>query len=259
MSLNGQQFEKKQKPVPPQGPQVAICYSIIDLGRHSVSFQGQPAKETPLVHFSWELPNLPKVSFQEGKEPQPYAVFQEYTVSLGEKSKLQKLLSSWRGVPPTDLAKDLPMFLGQSCLINIEYKNDKQKPEIHYANISMNGLGVMRLPQGTQVAPLTNPKMFFNLDNYSHTEFVKLPTFIQKKIMSSLDWSGIVTKFGTPPVQPTANTNTNTQPWNNPQNTPPVNQNNGFNQTPVNQPASNVGFGGEIVTGNPFDNTKAPF
>lgn len=255
MSLNGQQFEKKQRPIPPQGPQVAILYSIVDLGTHAVSFQNQPAKNQAMVHFSWELPNLPFAIFKEGEQPKPLALFQEYSTSLGEKAKLPKMLTSFRGIPPVDLAKELPLFIGQPCLINVEYKNDKQKPEIIYANIGMNGLGVMRLPQGTQVGPLTNPKMFFNLDNYSHTEFAKLPQFIQKKIMNSLEWSGIVAKYGAPPVQPTVQNNT--QQFNGQQqgfNQQPVN--NGFNQNPtvtVHQNNTGVGFGGETIKTNPFD------
>ena len=254
MSLNGQQYEKKQRPIPPQGPQVAILYSVVDLGRHSVSFQGQPAKEQSLVHFSWELPNLPFAIFKEGEAPKPLALFQEYSTSLGEKAKLPRMLTSFRGVAPVDLAKELPLFIGQPCLINVEYKHDKQKPEIIYANIGMNGLGVMRLPQGTQVNPLTNPKMFFNLDNYSHAEFAKLPQFIQKKIMSSLDWSGIVAKFGAPPVQ--AQAQNTQQPQNTGFNQPPVNTGQQNNTPPVNNQVQ--GFGGPIH-GNPFDNTPPPF
>lgn len=260
MGLTGTNFEKKQRPIPPQGPQVAICYMICDIGTHNKQYLNRPAEPTPLVHFGWELPNLPHVIFDEKKGPQPLAMFQEYTVSLGDKSKMKKLLSAWRGIPPVDLAKELPVFLNQPCLINVEYKHDKQKPEIIYANIGMNGLGVMRLPAGTQVGKLTNKPIFFNLDNYSHEQFLQLPTWIQKKIMSSLEWSGIVAKFGAPPVQAQAQNNQqfggqNQQPQNF--NQPPAN-NQGFNQTPVQNTQQNVtGFGGEVITGNPFE--KPPF
>jgi hypothetical protein len=254
MSLNGTTFEKKQRPIPPQGPQVATCYSIVDVGTHNVSFQGQPPKPTPLVHFSWELPNLPHQVFDEAKGPQPLSLFQEYTVSLGDKSKLCKMLTLWRGVAPVDLAKELPVFLGQSCYINVEYKKDKQKPEITYANVAGNGIGIMRLPQGTPVGPLTNPKMFFNLDNYSHAEFIKLPKWLQKKIQSSLEWSGIVAKFGTPPIQEAVQ---GTQQA-------PAMQNNNFQQNTnfqqVNQNQLNPpSFGGEVISGNPFANDGPPF
>lgn len=300
MSLNGNAFEKKQRPIPPQGPQVAVCYSIIDLGTHMKSFQNQEAKPTPLLHISWELPNLPFAVFKEGDQPKPLALFQEYSTSMGDKAKLPKLLTSWRGVPPTDLAKELPQFLGQPCLINVEYKNDKQKPEIIYANVAMNGLGVMRLPTNTQVNNLTNPKVFFNLDQYSHAQFLTLPEWIRKKIMSSLEWSGIVAKYGTVPVQQeqtnggpqnngfqnnnqgfnqNQNFNNNNNGFTNQQgagsnqqtnngfvnNTNVQPQNTGFqtthsipanNQTPAQQ-NNGVGFGGEIIKGNPFN--QVPF
>lgn len=280
MSLSGTTYEKKQRPIPPQGPQVAICYSIIDCGTHMKSFQGQEAKPTPLLHISWEFPNLPKVIFNEGEQPKPYGIFQEYSTSMGDKAKLPKLLSAWRGVPCKDLATELPQFLGQPCLINVEYKQDKQRPDITYANVSMNGLGVMRLPAGTPVNPISNPKVFFNLDHYSHAQFALLPKWIQKKIMSSLEWSGIVAKFGPPPAatetqfkspEPlSANTGfaqqtaapSFTPSFGNPQTAAPS-----FNQAAQSFP-TNVSitatqsnpatFGGEVMPPNPFANTENP-
>lgn len=274
MSLSGQAFEKKQKPIPPQGPQVAICYSIIDLGTHMKSFQGQDPKPTPLLHISWEFPNLPKVVFNEGEQPKPYGIFQEYSTSMGDKAKLPKLLSAWRGVPCKDLATELPQFLGQPCLINVEYKQDKQRPDITYANVAMNGLGVMRLPAGTPVGVVSNPKVFFNLDHYSHAQFATLPKWIQKKIMSSLEWSGIVAKFGPLPA-PTETQFKSPEPqaqaWEQPAaqaapqqpsfGAPQVNTNPQGFQTNVSIPPPQQqapSFGGEIINGNPFDAGSAP-
>lgn len=277
MSLSGTSFEKKQKPIPPQGPQVALCYSIIDLGTHMKSFQGQEPKPTALLHISWEFPNLPKVVFNEGEQPKPYGIFQEYSTSMGDKAKLPKLLAAWRGVPCKDLASELPVFLGQPCLINVEYKQDKQRPDITYANVSMNGLGVMRLPAGTPVGPMSNPKIFFNLDHYSHAQFALLPKWIQKKIMSSLEWSGIVAKFGMPPA-PTETQFKSPEPTTGFENqsayqqqaintfggqpsfgTPaPQTSPQGF-QTNVSIPATNQpSFGGEPLPSNPFAGGDTP-
>jgi len=273
MSLSGQAFEKKQRPIPPQGPQVAVCYSIIDLGTHMKQFQQQEAKPTPLLHISWEFPNLPKVIFNEGEQPKPLAIFQEYSTSMGDKAKLPKLLQAWRGVPCKDLATELPVFLGQPCLINVVYAQDKQRPDITYANIAMNGLGVMRLPAGTPVGPLSNPKMFFNLDQYSHAQFLLLPKWIQKKIMSSLEWSGIVAKYGPVPVvegqaQGVQN-NTGFQQQapafqhynqNGTANPVPPAQQQSF-PTNVTIPAQGAAptFGGQPIVGNPFENEAPPF
>ena len=216
MSFNAQNTEKKQRPIASVGAHPAICYSIIDLGRHSKSYQGKEPKEVNLVQFSWEFPNLPHAIFKEGEAAKPLAIFQEYTVSLDGRSKLFQTLSAWRGVPPVDLAKELPNFLGQACLINVVHAKDKQRADITYANIAGSGVGIMRMPQGMQVNPLINQKMFFNLDKYSHAEFLKLPTWIQNKIQSSLEWSGIVAKFGpVPVVAQTSQPVQNQQPANN--------------------------------------------
>lgn len=267
MSLNSQPFEKKQRPLPPQGLQVATCYSIVDLGTHMNSYQGQDPKPQALVHFSWEFPNLPLAVFKEGDQPKPLAIFQEYSTSLGDKAKLPKMLQSWRLVAPQDLAKELPLFLGQSCYINVAYAKDKKQPEITYANVAMNGLGVINLPANTvQIRPLTNQKVFFNLDSYSHEAFIKLPEWIQKKIKTCQEWSGIVAKFGAPPVQAQAQNNNqqfggqqqNQQAQGYQQQQNPQINNAGFNQPTVNnQQNTVVGFGGEIITGNPF--TTPPF
>lgn len=271
MSLNGNSFEKKQRPIPPQGPQVAVCYSIIDLGTHLISFQNQQPKETPLVHFSWELPNLPKVVFKEGDAPKPLAIFQEYSVFMADNAKLPKLLMAWRGKPVTNLAVELPIFLGQPCLINVEYKNDKQKPEIIYANVAMNGLGVMRLPQGTPVNPLSNPLMFFNLDDYSHAKFLLLPEWIRKRITQSLEWSGIIAKYGPVPTAEAsqgipANTGfAQQQPAIQtggyvPQATPAVPQAQGFQtNVTIQPPQQQANFGGQPIVGNPFETEQPPF
>jgi hypothetical protein len=250
------------------------------------SFQGQDPKPTPQLHISWEFPNLPKAIFKEGDQPKPLAIFQEYSTSMGDKAKLPKLLASWRGVPCKDLATELPQFLGQPCLINVEYNPDKQRPDIIYANVAMAGLGIMRLPAGTPVGPLTNPKVFFNLDNYSHAQFLALPTWIQKKIMTCLEWSGIVAKFGPPPAptetqfkspEPQMNA-PQPQTWGQPAaqaaqqapsfGAPQVNTNPQGFQTNVSIPAQNAfggqphntaaSFGGEPLPINPFAGGEAP-
>ena len=243
MSLNAKQGEKKQRPIPPVGAHAAICYGIIDLGTHMKSFQGQDPKPTPLVQFCWEFPLLPKQTFDEAKGPQPLAIFQEYTVSLGDKSKLGKMLESWRGVKAKDLAVELPAFLGQPCLVNVIHNPDKQVPTIMYANIAGNGTGIMRMPQGLPFGALSNQKIFFNLDNYSHAEYAKLPEWIQKKLQLSQEWSGIVARFGQPTQTGQAtsqqpNQNFQQQPaFQQPVNTfgqqqPDINQGANINQPP---------------------------
>ncbi len=198
--------QKTQRPIPPAGTHAAILYSIVDIGTHMKTFQGQEPKATPLVIFSWEFPNLPKQIFAEGQEPKPLSIMQEYTASAGEKAKLYKVLLGWRGVPPVNLAQELPLFLGQPCMLNVVHAPDKTTPNIMYANIALNGLSVMRPMEGMAIAPITNPKKFFDLNNFSWAEFHSLNQYFQNKIKVSLEWSGILAKFGPEPVNPNAGT-----------------------------------------------------
>lgn len=251
MSLDAKKGEKKQRPIPPIGAHPAICYAIIDCGGHMKSYKGNPPEKKNILRICWEFPNLPKVVFDETKGPQPLAISQDYVVSLGEKSSLYKCLFAWRGQAPISLAQELPVFLGQPCLINIVHNKDKNDPNITYANIAGNGTGIMRMPQGMQLNALSNTKVFFDLDNYSHEQFSKIPAWIQKTIKESLDWSGIVAKYGNPPEQQTQQ---NTQ-FQQPQ------QNTGFQQQTTQPVQNNASFGGENLSnmGNPFDNTNPPF
>lgn len=236
-----------QRPIPPAGAHPATCYSIIDIGTQKKAFKGQE-KMVPSLMIIWEFPNLERHTFDEAKGPQPLAISQEYTVSVAEKSNLYKDLQNWRGVPPSDLEKELPMFLGQSCLINVIH-NKSQDGTKTYANVS----GIMRLPQGLQVQPLTNQKVLFNLDQYSHENFMKVPGWIRKKIMACTEWPTITAKYGMPPVtdQPQS---FNQPPQGFNQGLP---QNNSFQQQGQNQ-GFNQGFNTDpINTGNP--NEKPPF
>ncbi len=200
MGLDKTGYEKRQKPIPTEGIHLAMCYSIIDVGTHMETFQGQEPKAASKVHISWELPNS-KAVFNPDKGEQPMALFQEYTVAAGDKAKLPKMLCSWGKMPTlTSISsKLLQAFLGQACMISVVHNPDKQKPEIKYANIGLKGLQVMPLMAG-MVKPTTtiNPIMFFNLDEFSWEKYNLLPKHIQEKITKSLEWSGILAKHPKP-------------------------------------------------------------
>jgi len=236
MSLDPRQSVKKQRPIPPIGSFAARCFMIVDMGTQKKSFQGKESA-IPVVKFGWEFPNLPFAVFNEGEQPKPLAVFQDYTVSLGDRAKLPKMLCSWRGVPAIqNLGAELPQYLGAPCLLGIIHNPDKQIPEIKYANIS----SIMRLPQEMSINPMVNKSIFFNLDQYSHQAFLSLPEWIQNEIKKTPEWNGILSQFGPPPQAQQTNSapvqNTQQQNWNNPtqqtaQNmAPPVQQ--GFNNPP---------------------------
>jgi len=201
MSLESEAgFKKTQKPIPPMGPQLAVCYSIVDLGTHTEQFQNQEPNHVNKVHFSWELPNHMAI-FDKEKGAQPMALFQEYTLSAGDKAKLPKMLCSWGKMTKIDKisARLLQAFLGQPCTINVEHYPSKKDTDadtgkvIMYANVGMKGLSVMPMMDG-MIKPTgtINTKTFFSLDNFSWATYDALPKYLQKKISESKEWSGIL-------------------------------------------------------------------
>lgn len=224
MSLDGKEgFRKKQKPIPPAGLQLAVCYSIIDLGTHDETFPGQAPKPTPKVHFSWEFPGYTGI-FDEKKGPQPLAVFQEYTIAAGDRAKLPKMLSSWGRIPIKEItkisAKLLGMFLGQACTINVVHETSKKADDvdadtgqkIQYANIGNKGESVMPRMEGMVKPDKTvNPPIFFNLDQFSWEQYAKIPKHLQDRIAKSKEWPSILAKYPKPADTVTQNNTVNAQ------------------------------------------------
>ncbi|MEY2869442.1 MAG: hypothetical protein RIR01_1933 [Bacteroidota bacterium] len=193
MGLTSVQGQRTQRPIPPSGLHPAICYAIIDMGTHQESFKGNVSNK-PKVKFCFEFPTLPEQVFDEAKGPQRLSIMQDFNVYSDDKSNLCKMLKQWRGVAKIDLAKDLPAYLGQSCQVMVTHV---QKDDITYANIAASGTMILP-PTANYGAPKNNP-ILFDLDKFSWQQFHSLWPFLQKKIRESLDWQGIIAKFGQEP------------------------------------------------------------
>lgn len=228
MGFNTENKPKVQRPIPPAGTHIAVCYSIIDLGTHMKTFPGQQPMPTPLVHISWELTGLPPQIFDPQKGPQPMAIFQEYTLSIGDKAKLAQVLKVWGGITEIkNLETIIPKYIGAPCMIQIIHNHDKVQQNIIYANIAGGGRGIMQLIKGTPWNKAQNPHMLFDLNKFNWAQFHKMPPFIQAKIKQSQEWSGIIAKFGAEPAQ---------------QQAPVQNQQNNTAQQNYQQPVQNQQF-----------------
>ncbi len=212
MELNNS-FPKKQKQIPPAGLTLGMCYSIIDLGTQQEQFPGKPLTSARKLHYSFELPSLPQVVFDEKRGPQPQAVFQEYTSSLNEKSNLAKVLMSWgnltmeqlKQVKSEGLADFLKAYLGAPCMVAIVHNEAKTAidettgKKIVYAKIGQGGLSILpRMPEIPKPAGTINPVLFLDLDKFDWATFDRTPKFVQEKIMKSKEWAGIVAKYPKP-------------------------------------------------------------
>jgi hypothetical protein len=104
----------------PEGSQHAVCVDVIDLGEAVESYQGQAprlARKVALV-FQTDEENA-----ETGKRYEPSI---EVTASFGQKAKLRKFLSDWRGKPYTDeealAGAPLHKLEGVNAILNVQHK-----------------------------------------------------------------------------------------------------------------------------------------
>lgn len=142
----------------PKGTHTAVCYAVVDLGTQKTTYLTEE-KLTHQIKIQWEVPAL---RFQgkddKGNEyDKPKVIGQTYTFSVGEKAKLNHLLTAW-GI------EDLPNFdfrelLGKNCLLNVIHKTSKTSGNV-YSIVS----AAMAIPGGTGVLQPENPLMYYSIE-----------------------------------------------------------------------------------------------
>lgn len=173
------------------GLHMARCFKMIQVGTVSENVLGKTTIMQK-VRIGWEFPELLKV-FNEDKGPQPLMIEMEYTLSMGEKANLRKLLTSWRGKPFTeDEAKafDITKLIGVPCLINITHKAGKSDPTRLYEQIS----GITPLMKGQKCPPQVNPPYVLSYDAWDQEKFDALPDFVKDKMKTSTEFIGLHNK-----------------------------------------------------------------
>lgn len=159
----------------PAGNMVARCYMVADCGTQVTKFThettGLPVKQHQVV-IAWEFPA------ELMKDGRPFARPETYTLALGEKANLRKILDSWLGRPITDEERkegfDLKQLLGKPCMVNIIHKADKGRI---FANIASVGT----VPRGMTVPEPVNKPLYFEIGGYQE-DYRLLPEWIRKKI-----------------------------------------------------------------------------
>ena len=188
MSLHIKENKKETnyKPVP-EGSHVAILYSIVDMGTHTTTWQGQE-KLQQKVRLTFELPN--ELAEFNGEE-KPMVMGAEYTVSLADLSKLKPIIEGVMGRKLSDAEKanfsqtDFEAMLGKSCMISVVHNESDGNT---YANIAT----VSPLLKGVPVPTQVNPNVIYDIAQGEDETFAKLPEFMQKKIRLSLEFNKTV-------------------------------------------------------------------
>jgi len=175
-------------PPPEAGVQHAVCIGVCDLGTQPQSNPKFQAHRKVLL--TWELPNQKiMVKSKDGMAEieLPRVISADYTMSLGTKANLRKMLDVWRGrqFTPEELASfDLSKLIGANGLISIVHVKSKDGLKT-YANVSSMSPLMRGMPKLTP----ENKTLVYDLPSSGPITFPELmPEWVQNRIKNSEEY-----------------------------------------------------------------------
>lgn len=160
---------------------------IADIGTHEGSYKGEPNVRHQII-IGWELPECLQVfDAEKGEEPAMISAF--YTLSLGEKANLRKMLQQWRGRAFTEQELsgfDISTVLGVACLLQVIHTTKAD------GNVRAKIDGVMKLPKGMACPDQYNKSRLFDLSESTEEQFRALPEWVREKVKQSAEFSEFV-------------------------------------------------------------------
>ena len=181
MGLVAKQKDAGGAPVEP-GSWPAVCVGYADLGTQSSTFDGQAVVAEKVLIF-WDIPDQ-RIAWQ-GKD-MPRRISARYTLSLGAKANLRKVLEAWRGKEFTsaELAGfDLDKLIGAPCLLNITHRPRKDGGV--FGAVST----IMALPRGMPTPHMEVEPVRYLCRNETTGEFVlpgeAIPPWVREIIAES--------------------------------------------------------------------------
>lgn len=179
------------------GTHHAICYGVVDVGTHPVTNpEFQPAREVIIL---FELPNergnFPSKEDPNVKTDQPRGLHARYINVLSTKSKLRKMLVSWRGREFTEAEMekfDISSVIGANCMATVIHKVGVGKNAGKtFANLD----AVMGLPKGMPSRKAENPRAYFSFEDQTAGNVIipaNLPKWINELITSSFEYKDLM-------------------------------------------------------------------
>lgn len=179
----------------------AVCYGVIDIGTQQTVYMGQP-KHIRQVVLLFEIPELRIDVERDGKKVNlPRATSKKYTLSLSDKSRLYKDLTSWRGIPFTDeqlKGFDITAVLGANCLIQmIPYEKDGKKMTVPDT--------ITKLKKGMPKHEAENPLVKYSIDDDKTNIPASLPDWIKELIGKSEELTAMKKAAANPDIDKARN------------------------------------------------------
>lgn len=177
------QAPKRQRILPPEGTHIARCIQLIQIGTVMESYMGEE-QEMHKIFIAFELTNERR-EFKEGDGPKPFVVSGEYSLSMGSKANLRKLVEGMMGKSLTSEEADLfdlTSLVGKPCLLTIKTKMSKNGNE--YTIIA----SASPLLKGQEAPDAFNETKTLTYENFDNKVYASLPEFMREKIRSSKEF-----------------------------------------------------------------------
>ena len=189
MSLILSEKPQTERKLPEAGAQPAYLTQVVALGTHTDEFQGE-TKKVKKLRIAAELCNE-TIEVEEQvnggpvtKKQIPMTIGQDFTASIGPKSKLRQLLEGIEGRALTGKeleSLDLTKYLGRSCLLNIQINTSKTSGR-QYARIT----GAAKIPKGFAKLPeRVNPLVSYDIKEGTGGAFSDFPQWLKDRILAS--------------------------------------------------------------------------
>lgn len=192
--FNQKQGQATQKKLIPAGVHPAKCYSVIDMGTQTESYNGEE-KKMHKIAMSFEFP-AHTATYKEENGPQVMAVHQDYTFSMSSKANFKQMIDSWIGKPVDEMTDErMQKIVGKAANVQIVHTVGK-KNGLTYDNIAFNGKGISPFAKGTPVPAYTpNAQVYFTLSNPDWDVFDGLHNFMKEKIQKCDEWNSVIAAF----------------------------------------------------------------
>lgn len=173
---NGEGIERLE-----DGVYTAVCVGLVDVGEQ---YSEVYAKSSKQVRIMWAILGETYKNADGVEMPRTYS--KQYTLSLGDRSKLRKDLEAWRSKPFTEeelQGFNLAKLLNVPCQLQLmnKEKNGKTYTEI---------VSIMALPKGMNVEKLEATYIFDFDDETTYQNYFILPEWLQKFVKSATNYPG---------------------------------------------------------------------
>lgn len=177
---------KVKRILPPTGTHIARCIRLLHIGTIEEEYMGD-MKEQNKLNVTFELVDELH-SFKDGEEKKPFVLSQDYTLSLGLKSNLRKIVEGMIGralEQGEESTFDVESLLNKECLITIKHKTSKAGNE--RAEIASTS----PLMKGQKAKEAFNKPKLLSYTSWDETYFESLPEFMQEKIAGSKEYKAL--------------------------------------------------------------------